>query len=313
MSSTKREFRLSEDLDGVLRELCKAYEIDASLLSWQFERHALLNGATPFRFSTDDHMNQVVLKDGVTKIDIEVEFSNSNPNDIKWIKFHEMPVKKTYLITQTSMMHIHSDSICPLWIELPPRAIKEDISAVQNLIKAEICCNEWTDFLPAAPETALERAFLVLASKDESWIKKQLIHKDAVTVRLTNALAFKNIEVTALKNEVQNLKANLDEKLASKQEVEDEKAALSSTIEKLETKVHEQEVLLDALTPVAQTPSKSILKKRKMATPASPLRKLAYDHSQTAPPATQGSIYHMHSPETPTKKGKMSSRGRAYK
>lgn len=313
MSSAKREFRLSEDLDGVLRELCKAYEIDASLLSWQFERHALLNGATPFRFSTDDYMNQVVLKDGVTKIDVEVEFSNSNPNDIKWIKFQEMPVKKTYLITQTSMMHIHSDSTCPLWIELPPRATKEDISAVQNLIKVEICCSEWTDFLPAAPETALERAFLVLASKDEDWIKKQLIHKDAVAVRLTNALAFKNIEVTALKNEVQNLKEKLDEKLASKQEVEDEKATLRGTIEKLKTKIHEQEALLDALTPLAETPSKSTLKKRKMATPASPLHKLAYDYSQTAPPATQGGSYHMQSPDTPTKKGTKSSRGRGYK
>lgn len=313
MSSLVREFCLSDDLDGVLRELCKAYEIDASLLSWQFERHALLNGATPFRLDTDDHTSQIVLKDGVTKVSVEVEFSNTNPNDVKYIKFYELPVKKTYLITQTSMAHIRSDSTCPLWIELPKGATKEDIGAVQSLIKADICCHEWADFIPSSPQTALERAFLVFASTDLDWIKKQLVFKDAVTGRLTNALAFKNIEVAALKNEIQNLKEKLDEKLASKKEVEDEKAALRSTIEELKAKARDQEALMDALTPLPATPSKSTPKKRKVATPTSQIRKPAVDHPQTAPAATQGGDHHMHSPETPTKKATISLKGRGFK
>lgn len=308
--SSKRDFDLAEDVDGVLRELCKAYGLDASLLSWQFEKHVILNGATPFRMSTNDFANQVSLKDGVDKVEVEVEYSHANANDIKWIRFHEMPNHKFYIITQTSMKHIRQESTCPLWIELPQDSRKEDMATVQNFLKVEICCGEWKDFLPASPETALERAVLVFASEDVDWVKKQLIHKDAVTGRLTNALAFKNIEIAALKNEVENLKGKLDEKLSTKQEVENEKAALKAVIKDLQVRLAEKTDLLDALDVELQAPRtpppNSALKKRKMLTPKSKARDPPSAHAHTDPAVTHGGRHPL--PDTPTKKGTRSLR-----
>lgn len=253
MSSTKPEFRLSEDVDGVLRELCKAYGMDGSLLSWQFDKHVSSDGETPFRLNTNDFTRQIELKDGVDKIVVEIEYATANPNHIKWIRFHEMPSKKRYIITQTSMKHIHEDSTCALWLELPQGAHKEDISAVKSLLNVELCCEDWKDHLCASVETTLERTFRVIAEEDVEWVKKQVIHKDQVTERLISSLAFKEMEVTALKDEVDSLKGKLDEK-----------NAFMDKIDSLQQQLAEQDAVIEELQqPESPTPSK----KRKARTP----------------------------------------------
>lgn len=255
MSSTKPEFRLSEDVDGVLRELCKAYGIDGSLLSWRFDKHILLDGETPFRMNTNDFTRQIQLKDGVDKIVVEIEYAPENPNHIKWIRFHEMPSKKHYIITQTSMKYIDEDSTCALWLELPRGACKEDIGAVQSLLKVKLCCEGWKDHLCASAETVLERAFFDIAVEDVGWIKNQMIHKDLVTDRLIGNLAFKNLEVTALKNEVDSLKGKLDEK-----------NAIMDKIYHLQEQLAEKDAVIEQLQqPISPTPTKG--KKRKFLTP----------------------------------------------
>lgn len=302
MTLNKPDFRLSEDVDVVFRELCKAYGIDGSLLSWQYEKHAILNGEAPFKLSTNDFTKQVELKEGVEKVAIEVEFAESNPNSIKSIKFHESPSKKSYIVTQTSMLHVNEESNCPLWLELPQGARKEDISAVHNLLKVKICCNNWQDFLPASPKTALERAWLVVAEENVDWIKKQLLHKDTVTGRLTNSLACKNLETTALKKEVENLQVKLDEKLAPKREFEEKEVALRKEMECLKTKLAEQIELMEALeldptTPA--TPKKSTQKKRKFATPKTLIMRKA---PQTTPKMAPYGLGVFDPLVTPTKK-----------
>lgn len=295
--SQKNDFILSEDVDGVFREICKAYGLDASLLSWQFEKHIILNGATPFRFNTNDFVNHRPLKDAVDKVVVEVEYANANANDIKWIRFHEMPCNKYYIVTQTSMRHIRQDSNCPLWLELPQESRKEDMATVQNFLNVDICCEEWKDFLPDSPETALERALLVFASEDVDWMKKQLIQKDAVIARLTNTLAFKNIEMVAVNKEVENLKGKLDEKLSTKQEMETEKAELRAVIKELEAQLAEKADLLEALdSELPQTPPRS--KKRKIPTPK----------SQVGDVVNQDGRHPI--PDTPTRKGARSPKSK---
>lgn len=300
--SHNRDFVLSEDVDGIFREVCKAYGLDASLLSWQFDKHVMLDGATPFRLSTNNFEQQVTFKDGVKQLEVEVEYNNTNANDIKWVRFHEMPSNKYYIITRTSMQHIDQDSTCSLWFELPQESRREDMSTVQNFSKVEICCEAWKDFLPESPETALERAFLVFASEDVDWIKKQLVHKDAVTGRLTNTIAYKNIEIAALKNEVDRLKGQLDEKLATKKEIEDEKTALKAVIEGLELKLTAKTELLEALDlDLPYTPSPPKSKKRKLLTPKSQVDDPQGTHAYTDPIGNQGGR-RAPLPDTPTRK-----------
>lgn len=283
MGPTSPDFRLAEDIDLVFRELCKAYGVDGSLLSWQYEKHAILHGETPFKMSTSDFTKQVELKNGVEKVVFEVEFAEVNPNVIKFIKFNESPTKRFYIVTQTSMLHANEDNTCPLWLELPLGARKEDIGAVQNLLKVNICCKEWADFLPAAPETALERARLVVAEDDVQWIKKQLLHKDSLTSRLTNTLACKNLETVALKKEVEKLKVQLDEKLAPTKEFEEKEIIMKEEIEDLKTKLAQQVELMEALELDSPTPAPKMptLKKRKFASPKP--RTAAASTPKTAP------------------------------
>lgn len=301
--SSKHDFEISEDVDGVLRELCEAYGLDHCLLSWRFERHVMIQGASPFRMSTSDFSNKASLKDGVEKVEFEIEFSHSNGNEIKWIRFHEHRSNKWYIVTQTSIQHVNGENECSLWLELPRGFRKEDMAAVQNFSKVKLCCEEWKDFLPAHPETALERAFLVFASEDVDWIKKQLVHQTANTARLTNTIAFKNIEVSALKNEVDSLKSKLEEKLAPKHESEKEKAILRGVISDLETKLTEKNDLLDALEPVPETPRRGTTNKKRRGSPLTPKsrgRKSTVSHAHTDP-VVNGRGGHSPLLETPTR------------
>lgn len=203
-------FTLCDTISGVLAEICDGYGIDNHWLSWQFERAMWAGSASPLRLDTNSLVQKRPLKEGVSKVVFEIEFDCKDPNTIKWIRFHEVPSRKHYIVTQTSIDHVREDTQCALWIELSPAARKEDIQAVQALLKVGICCTEWKDSLPKEPYTALERAHLVLASGDELWLKKQIIHKDMATRTMSTALDDKIAETDALKKEVERLQRELE-------------------------------------------------------------------------------------------------------
>lgn len=214
MPRVERPFTLCETVSGVFSEICDKYGIDSTWLAWQFERciWAGDDSCKPFRISTNDLVQKRPMKEGIAKVTFEIEYDHDNPNEIKCIRFSELPSKKIFTVTQTSILHVQDETKCPLWIELPPGARKEDIGAVQALLKVDICCADWKDFLPKEPHTTLERAHLVVANGDEFWIKKQVVHKDMVARSLTDALKAKVIEVDELKKEVERLRREVDEK-----------------------------------------------------------------------------------------------------
>lgn len=217
MSRTDRPFTLCETVSGVFAEICDKYAIDNSWLSWRFERAIWTGEASPLRFNTNDLVQKRPIKEGINKIMFEIAFDHENPNNIRSIRFNELPSRKVYLVTQTSIEHVREETKCPLWIELPPAARKEDIGAVQALLRVDICCPDWKDCLPKEPYTTLERAHLVVAADDIFWIKKQVIHKDMATRDLSNALETKIAEINELKKELDQLKRQLEEeKNASK-------------------------------------------------------------------------------------------------
>lgn len=172
MAGTRKDFSLCETMAGALHMVGEAYGIDGCWLPWQFERHVLLGGANPFRITTSAYPRN--FKDGVDKVSFEISFDNKTPNLVKYISFDELPSKGKYIVTQTSIKHLREGGAsCALWIEIPKGADREGISGIQSLLKAEICCAEWKDFLPPEPETPMERAQLVIAQGDTEWLKKQ--------------------------------------------------------------------------------------------------------------------------------------------
>lgn len=270
MPPPKTHFSLSETVAGVFAEICDAYNIDNHWLSWRYEREILTDGASPFRINTNDLVQKNRLKEGVDKVTIEIEFNQDNPNVLKWIRFNELPSKKHYLVTQTSIDHIQQNTGCPIWLELPPAARKEDIGAVQALLKVKVCCNEWKDFLPISPYTELERAHRIVAAEDIDWIRKQLAHKDSVALRLTNALECKIAEVTALQEELGKLKIQLEEKSVEPDEREIKKrrvltpktrtpktpkTAKASTLKGSDSSVREEPATTPTKTPTKMHPA----------------------------------------------------------
>lgn len=219
MPRSDRPFTLCETISGVFAEICDDYAIDNHWLSWQFEREIWAGKPSPLRVDTNDLVQKRPMKEGVSKVVFEIDFDGENPNTIKWIRFNELPSKKHYIVTQTSIDHVREDTKCALWIELPPSARKEDIQAVQALLKVEVCCTEWKDSLPKEPCTALERAHLVVATEDEFWLKKQVIHKDMATRFMSMALEVKIAEMDELKKEVERLQRELDDKKNTSQAV----------------------------------------------------------------------------------------------
>lgn len=171
MAAIRKEFRLCETLTGVLYTVSDAYGMDGSWLPWQFERHILIGGATPFRITTKEYPSGT--KEGVDKVSFEVQYDNDNPNLVKYIRFEELPGRGKYIVTQTSMKHIEDDSTCPVWIEIPKGSDRDGIAGAQSLLKAKICCEDWKHYLPPSPETKLEQAHLTMAQDDVGWLKVQ--------------------------------------------------------------------------------------------------------------------------------------------
>lgn len=268
-----RPFSLCETISGVFAEICDKYDIDSTWLSWQFERAIWTGKTSPLRIGTNELVQKRSIKEGVEKVTFEIRFDHEHPNDVTAIRFTELPTKKVFLVTQTSIQHVQDETKCPLWVELPPAARKEDIGAIQALLKVEVCCTDWKDFLPKEPWTALERAHLVMASGDEFWLKKQVIHKDMTTHSLSQALETKIAEVDELKKEVDRLTRELEETNACQ-------AAPSSPT-----------------TP----PSPARKKRRLVLTPAKPPPKKPTS-AKTAPAKTAGyDTRHLVPVETPTR------------
>lgn len=171
MTEFRKGFILCETVAGALHTVSEAYGMDGCWLPWKLEKHVLTGGTTPFNITTSEYPRS--LKDGVDKVNFVIEFDNDKPNLVKSIRFDELPSKGKYVVTQTSMKHLQDGGNCALWIEIPKGAEREGITAVQSLLKAEICCAGWKDHLPAEPETAIERAHLIIACDDIEWVKRQ--------------------------------------------------------------------------------------------------------------------------------------------
>lgn len=213
--SVDRGFSLCETVSGVFADICEGYDIDNAWLSWQFERAILKGEKSPLHVNTSSLVQNRPMKEGVDKVVFEVEFDQANPNTILCIRFNELPSRKHFLVTQTSIAHVREDTKCPLWIELPPGARKEDIGAIHSLLRVDICCNEWKDFLSQKPYTTLEQAHLVVASNDEGWLKNQIIERNMAVRKMAVILKDKETELDGLRKEIERLKLELEGKNAS--------------------------------------------------------------------------------------------------
>lgn len=243
--SVRKDFDLSETLIGVLGALAENYGFDGSWLAWQYEKHVLVNGASPFRVTTSECAQ--TLKEGVDRVKFEIEFDHKNPNEIKWVRFDESRGDKTYMITQTSIIHMNEVSTCVLWLELPKgaRGTDFDIAAAQSLLKVEVCCPEWQNSLPADPVTALERAKFYVAQGDITWMKSQLFVKDAKLSRVTGALACKKIEAASLSAALEVETDKLNAEIAKTSKLEEKNAELvaamnAMTVNDLEGKLRNE-------------------------------------------------------------------------
>lgn len=317
MSHNHAEFSLSGTNMTVLRRVSEAYGIDGSWLAWRLEKHVLAKGVTPFRITTDDYQAKSAIKNGVEKITFVIDFAQENPNVLKSVRFHEEPSDKYFIVTQTSILHVQDSNTCALWFELPQSALPGDMGAVQGIAKVVICCDAWKEFLPASPHTELEQAQLIFAKDDISWVKKQAVLKDNALLRLKSDIAFKKIEMAALKNVNEKL---LNDKMTLKLEVEKMQGALlysKTEIDKLETalkvskvevekcmasieELRAQSAVQEALLGESEpTTPKTVTKKRKVAVPRSQRTPVT---PKTVPRATQANCFeHL---TTPTKKGR---------
>lgn len=160
---SKIQFALSDHNAGVFAEICSKNDMTHCWLQWKYEMAVLSEVTSPFTVDTKSDA-LCDLKSGVTKVTFTVDFDHENPNIINYIKFSESyddsheKTRKHFVVTQTSVDHVHEDNTCPLWLEIPHSALLEDISAVVNLWKVQICCDEWKNFLPANPATQLEKS-----------------------------------------------------------------------------------------------------------------------------------------------------------
>jgi hypothetical protein len=159
------------------------------------------------------------LKEGIDKVVFTVDFDHNNPNIINYVKFSESyddgPDKtlkrKHFVVTQTSVGHVHEDTMCPLWLEIPQSVLSEDISAVVNLWKVHLCCDRWTDFLPTNPVTQLEKSHRLVSEGNAAWLKTQLIQREGLLANKNAELAARNKDVEDLATQVCELSMQLAE------------------------------------------------------------------------------------------------------
>lgn len=160
---SKIQFALSDQNAGVFAETCSKNDMMHCWLQWKYETAVLSEVMSPFTVETKSDA-LCDLKSGVNKVVFTVDFDHDNPNIINYIKFSEFyddsheKTRRHFVVTQTSVDHVHEDKKCPLWLEIPHSALLEDISAVVSLWKVQICCDQWEDFLPANPATQLEKS-----------------------------------------------------------------------------------------------------------------------------------------------------------
>ncbi|KAI7783933.1 hypothetical protein LA080_010958 [Diaporthe eres] len=272
---SKPQFALGDQNAGVFAEICQKNGIIHCWLQWKFEIAVLSDTTSPFTIDTKSDA-LCGLKAGVSKVVFTIDFDQNNPNVINYVKFSEFytdSYKKHFIVTQTSVDHVHEDTGCNLWLEVPPNALHEDISAVVNLWKVQICCDGWKDFLPANPPTQLEKSHRVVAEGNAQWLKKQLIRSEGVLVQNDAELAARNKEIESLTTQVNELSMQLAE-----------------TQNKLED---------------SQSLSLAPAKKRKLLTPQSRARK-APRTARTAPEKSfaTGRVGRAEQFETPTKEAK---------
>lgn len=209
---SRLHFSLDDQLAGVFAEICEKNGITSCWLQWKFELAALNDDSSPFTIDTNSDARCGRLKDGVKKVTFTIDFDYDNPRFINYIRFTEVYEEretKHWIVTQTSIDHIHEDSGCDLWLELPPGTRKEVIGAVINLWKVEICCSRWKEYLPVKPLTQLEKAHRVVAGENVEWLKTQLIKRELVVVRLNEELENKSKETARLTGAINELQTKM--------------------------------------------------------------------------------------------------------
>lgn len=277
---SKPQFALGDQNAGVFAEICKKNGMTHCWLQWKFEIAVLSEATSPFNIDTKSDA-LCDLKDGVSKVVFTIDFDQNNPNVINYVKFSETYTnsdKKHFLVTQTSVDHVHEDTGCNLWLEVPLNALHEDISAVVRLWKVQICCDRWKDFLPANPATQLEKSHRVVSEGNAQWLKKQLMRREGLIVHNNAELAARKEDIESLASQVSELKMQLAE---AQKKLED-----------------------------SQSLSLAPPQKRKLLTPKSRARK-APRTAQTAPEKSfaSGSFSRAEQLETPTKQPKFALKG----
>lgn len=249
---SRPQFTLGEQNSGVFAEICQKNDMTHCWLQWKFEIAVLSDATSPFTIDTKSDV-LCGLKSGVNKVVFTIDFDQDNPNVINYVKFTEFydtSEKRHFIVTQTSVDHVHEDTGCNLWLEMPPKAFREDISAVVGLWKVQLCCDGWKDFIPANPATQLEKSHRVVSEGNAPWLKKQLIRREGLLVHKDAELAAKSKEIDSLTKQIRELSMKLAE---------------------AEKKLEENQSL--SLAPN---------KKRKLATPSSRARKVP-KVAETAP------------------------------
>ena len=226
---SKLQFALSDQNAGVFAEICGKNGMTHCWLQWKFEMAVLSEVTSPFMVDTKSDA-LCGLKSGVTKVVFTIDFDQNNPNTINFAKFTEFyennPGKKHFVVTQTSVDHVHDDNACPLWLEIPPSVLSEDISAVVNLWKVQLCCDAWKDFLPANPATQLEKSHRLVSEGNAAWLKKQLIQREGLLAHKNAELAARNQDVENLATQVCELSTQLSE---AKQQLEESRSLSLAT------------------------------------------------------------------------------------
>ncbi|KAJ4390632.1 hypothetical protein N0V93_004229 [Gnomoniopsis smithogilvyi] len=270
MTATQKSSSLCETVLGALHTVSEAYGMDGCWLPWQFDKHVITSGATPFRITTNEYPRS--LKDGVHKVCFEIEYDNDKPNLVKFIRFKELPSKRKFVVTQTSMNHLKDDTEadCSLWIEIPKGAEREGIAGVSSRLKANICCDQWKHYIPQSPETEIERDQLIIAQDDRDWLKRQAIFKDNTNQNLSFALGSSISEIAALKEEVAKLndeiakaaflKGRIDE---LKAELKAEAKARDDIVDDLQAKLKSRDVHVEKLQVTLKDKTGTITKLRR--------------------------------------------------
>lgn len=220
---SKPQFALGDQNAGVFAEICQKNDMTPCWLQWKFEIAVLSEATSPVTIDTKSDA-LCGLKSGVNRVVFIIDFDHNNPNVINYVKFSESydnAEKKHFVVTQTSVDHVHEDTGCNLWLEVPPGALKEDISAVVGLWKVQICCDGWKDFLPANPATQLEKSHRVVSEGNAEWLKKQLIRREGFLVHQNAELAAKSKENESLTAQVSKLSMQLAE---AEKKLEDERS-----------------------------------------------------------------------------------------